>query len=54
MTTSVVAEFLCPKGWLEAIAGPKYVRLCGRIEQGIEAGLFVPETPCLLSEKSLI
>ena len=45
MTTSVVAEFLCPKGWLEAIAGPKYVRLCGRIEQGIEDGLFVPETP---------
>lgn len=45
MTRSAVAEFLCRESWLEAVAGPRYVRLCSRIEEGIETGLFAPETP---------
>ncbi len=40
MTT--VAAFLHPEGWLMQSAGPRYVQLRRRLEQGIEDGILAP------------
>lgn len=40
-----VAEFLHPGEWMRDGAGPRYVRLRKRIEDGIAQGIFTPEAP---------
>ncbi len=40
-----IASFLSPDRWMTATAGPRYVQLRKRIEEGIEAGLLVPSAP---------
>lgn len=40
-----VAEFLNPDHWMGKGAGPRYVQLRRRIEEGIETGLLEPDTP---------
>lgn len=37
-----ISEFLDPSDWLNPNAGPRYVQLRRRLEQGIEAGILVP------------
>ncbi len=39
-----VADFLRPKGWLGQTAGPRYVQLRQRLEQGIEDGVLPPNS----------
>ena len=39
-----VAEFLHPEGWLKQTAGPRYVQLRRRLEQGIEDGILAPNS----------
>ena len=39
-----VAEFLHPDGWLGQSAGPRYVQLRRRLEQGIEDGILTPNS----------
>lgn len=36
-------EFLSPESWLDRTAGPRYVRLRRRIEDGIAEGVFKPD-----------
>ncbi|WP_068109413.1 GntR family transcriptional regulator [Tropicimonas marinistellae] len=40
-----VADFLSPKGWMNAADGPRYVCLRRRIEEGIDLGIFPPDAP---------
>jgi len=40
-----VNEFLRPEHWLMESSGPRYVQLRNRIEEGIAAGILVPDTP---------
>ncbi|WP_166418568.1 GntR family transcriptional regulator [Cochlodiniinecator piscidefendens] len=40
-----VTEFLRPEHWLSATAGPRYVQLRRRIEEGIASGLLPIESP---------
>lgn len=39
-----VADFLRPEGWLGQSAGPRYVQLRQRLEQGIEDGILPPNS----------
>ena len=39
------AEFLDPSAWMDRLAGPRYVRLRNRIEEGIANGIFSPDAP---------
>lgn len=39
-----VADFLKPEGWLSQTAGPRYVQLRHRLEQGIEEGILAPNS----------
>ncbi|MEK0165439.1 GntR family transcriptional regulator [Phaeobacter sp. JH20_36] len=47
-----VEEFLKPAAWLEDAAGPRYVRLRQRIEDGIETGL-LPKSAPLPAEREI-
>ncbi|AHD08421.1 GntR family transcriptional regulator [Phaeobacter gallaeciensis] len=47
-----VEEFLTPAAWLEDAAGPRYVRLRQRIEDGIETGL-LPKSAPLPAEREI-
>jgi GntR family transcriptional regulator len=40
-----VADFLDPKAWLAASAGPRYVQLRSRLSEGIDTGVFPPASP---------
>ncbi len=40
-----VADFLRPEHWMGEDAGPRYLQLRRRIEDGIEQGLLEPKTP---------
>ena len=40
-----VADYLRPEHWLNSAAGPLYVQLRRRIEQGIDSGFLAPDTP---------
>lgn len=40
-----IFEFLKPEGWLNEAAGPRYVQLRRRLEEGIKTGLLAPDTP---------
>ena len=40
-----VAEFLDPAKWLAENAGPRYLQLRRRIEEGIQGGVLEPEAP---------
>lgn len=37
-----IAEFLRPESWLRQTAGPRYVQLRKRLEEGIEGGILAP------------
>lgn len=39
-----VADFLRPEGWLGQTAGPRYVQLRQRLEQGIAEGILAPNS----------
>lgn len=39
-----VAEFLQPEAWLSENAGPRYVQLCRRLEEGIDGGILPPNS----------
>ncbi|WP_171236643.1 GntR family transcriptional regulator [Ruegeria sp. HKCCA6837] len=39
-----VVDFLRPEGWLGQTAGPRYVQLRQRLEQGIEEGILPPNS----------
>jgi GntR family transcriptional regulator len=39
------AEFLDPQHWLEPSAGPRYLQLRQRLEEGIEQGVWQPQAP---------
>ncbi|MEM9631546.1 MAG: GntR family transcriptional regulator [Pseudomonadota bacterium] len=39
-----VAEFLQPDAWLSQNAGPRYVQLCRRLEEGINDGVLAPNS----------
>ncbi|UWR75552.1 GntR family transcriptional regulator [Phaeobacter inhibens] len=47
-----VEEFLTPAAWLDDAAGPRYVRLRQRIEDGIETGL-LPKSAPLPAEREI-
>lgn len=40
-----VTDFLDPKSWLSASAGPRYVQLRNRLSEGIEKGILAPASP---------
>lgn len=40
-----ITEFLKPDHWLSPSAGPRYLQLRRRIEEGIERGILAPEAP---------
>ena len=39
-----IAEFLRPEAWLGQTAGPRYVQLRRRLEEGIETGVLAPNS----------
>ncbi len=45
MTTEAIAAFLKPGEWMQKAAGPRYVRLRKRIEEGIDKGLLAESAP---------
>ncbi|APG46159.1 GntR family transcriptional regulator [Phaeobacter porticola] len=47
-----VEDFLKPAAWLEDAAGPRYVRLRQRIEDGVESGL-LPKSAPLPAEREI-
>ncbi len=47
-----ITAFLAPDAWLSPAAGPRYVQLHQRIRNGIETGLWPPDTP-LPSEREI-
>ncbi|ATG44482.1 ligand-binding UTRA domain-containing protein [Phaeobacter piscinae] len=47
-----VEEFLTPAAWLDDAAGPRYVRLRQRIEDGVETGL-LPKSAPLPAEREI-
>ena len=47
-----MAEFLKPDNWLMPASGPRYLQLRRRLDDAINSGLLLPETP-LPSEREI-